>query len=275
MNAKTKTVVKRAVKGIAGTLGTLLPRTQNASRILTYHSVGYRDHEMNVCPDAFRQQMGWLAQNVNVLPLAEAARGQPGVAVTFDDGYLDNLTEAAPILSECRVPATVFVVAGKTGGFLDHDIHAESARLMTWDQIRKLETMGIAIGAHTLSHARLSTLPESRQREEIAGCAQLMAERLNHPIEAFAYPFGSAADYDERCKELAREAGFAYACSNRYGTNVAGQADLWALRRIWIDATDSLQTFQRKVLGQLDLLCLLETLPALLARRLLNQIARG
>jgi peptidoglycan/xylan/chitin deacetylase (PgdA/CDA1 family) len=157
---------------------------------------------------------------------------------------------------------------------LEHDIQDESARLMTWDQIRELESMGIAIGAHTQTHARLSTLPESRKREEIAACAERMAECLGHPIEAFAYPFGSAADYDERCKVLVQEAGFAYACSNRYGTNAAGQLDPWALRRIWIDATDSLLSFQRKVLGELDLLRFLDTRPALYARRLLNGITR-
>jgi len=275
MNRQTKSVVKGVVKGIAGTIGTILPAPQNVSRILTYHSVGGRDHEMNVRPNDFRVQMAWLARNSSVIPLADAARGRPGVAITFDDGYLDNLTEAAPILREFGIPATVFIVAAKVGKFLDHDVHTESSRLMTWDQIRELESMGIAIGAHTLTHARLSTLPASRQREEIAGCAELMAERLDHPIEAFAYPFGSAADYDERSKSLVQEAGFAYACSNRYGINAVERLDPWSLRRIWIDRTDSLLTFQRKVLGQLDLLCMMEGRPALIARRLLNRISRG
>ena len=274
MSRHAKVVIKRAVKGFAGAVGTLLPGPPNRSRILTYHSVGHRNHEMNVTPEAFREQMTWLAREGNVLPLSEAAQGRPGVAVTFDDGYLDNLTEAAPIMLELGIPATVFIVAGRAGEYLDHDRHTEASRLMTWDQIRELESIGVSIGAHTMTHARLSTLSETQQREEIADCATLMAERLGHPIEAFAYPFGSAADYNERSVSLVRDAGFAYACSNRYGANRAGLLERFALRRIWIDATDSLVTFQRKVLGHLDLLGALESRPALAARRILNRATR-
>jgi len=267
--------IKRTVKSLAGAVGTFLPRRRERSRILTYHSVGRRLHEMNVTPEAFREQMAWLAENSTPIPLSAAATGQPGVAVTFDDGYLDNLTEAALILEEYRIPATVFIVAGKVGAFLDHDIPDESARLMTWDQIRELEAMGVSIGGHSLSHPRLSTLPETAQQNEIAGCAQLLGERLGHPVEAVAYPYGRATDYDTRCVQLVEDSGFLYACSNRYGWNCAPNIERFALKRIWIDRTDTLDTFRQKVLGQLDLLHFLDTKPALFARRMLNRVSQG
>ncbi len=273
MSGTVKHAVKHAVKRAAGAVGVFVPHSRPCARILTYHSVGERDHEMNVTPRAFREQMAWLREHANVVSLADAARGTPGVALTFDDGYRDNLTQAAPVLREFGMPATVFIVAGRAGEFLDHDSRHEPARLMSWDEIRVLESMGIAIGAHTLSHPRLSRLMESQQREEIAGCAAMLAEQLNHPIEAFAYPFGSALDYDERSVRIVRETGFSYACSNRYGVNVAERLAPWELRRIWIDRTDTLDTFCRKVRGQLDLLRHLESRPALVARRALNRIA--
>lgn len=265
--------IKGTVKYLAGAVGTFLPRRPERSRILTYHSVGRRPHEMNVTPEAFREQMAWLAENSTPIPLSAAATGQPGVAVTFDDGYLDNLTEAAPTLQEYRIPATVFIVAGKVGAFLDHDIPDESARLMTWDQIRELEAMGVAIGGHSLSHPRLSTLPESAQRNEIVGCWQLLEERLGHAVEAFAYPYGSATDYDTSSIQLVEDAGYLYACSNRYGWNCAPNIERFALKRIWIDRTDTLDTFRWKVLGQLDLLHFLDSKPALFARRMLNRVS--
>jgi peptidoglycan/xylan/chitin deacetylase (PgdA/CDA1 family) len=230
---------------------------------------------MNVTPDAFREQMAWLAENSTPISLSAAATGEPGVAVTFDDGYLDNLTEAAPILREYGIPATVFIVAGKVGAFLDHDIPDESARLMTWDQIRELEAMGVAIGGHSVSHPRLSTLPEPAQRSEIEGCAMLLRERLGHSVEAFAYPYGSANDYDARCVRLVADSGFLYACSNRYGWNCVPHIERFALRRIWVDKTDTIDTFRQKVRGQLDLLHLLDSRPALFARRMLNRISLG
>jgi len=63
------------------------------------------------------------------------------------------------------------------------------------------------------------------------------------------------------------------AVSNRYGPNPPG-ADRWTLRRIWIDASDSLPTFQAKVTGRLDSLALLDSGWGLRARRALNRLDR-
>jgi len=248
-----------------------MPAPRATSRILTYHSIGLRDHDMNVRPDPFRRQMEWLACHAEVITLADAADPKPGVAVTFDDGYRDNLLNAAPILRELDIPATVFIVAGRVGGMLDHDTAPETAALLTWDEIRGLEAMGFTIGAHTLTHRRLSQLDPEEQREEIAGCARSLEENLGHAPAAFAYPFGSSADYTPLSKQLVRESGFAFAVSNRYGPNGPG-ADRWALRRIWIDATDTLESFKAKVEGRLDLLAVLDSGAGLRARRALNRM---
>ena len=75
-------------------------------------------------PDAalFEARMRWLASAFRVMPLVEATRrfaeGSLPVnaaCITFDDGYADNVTIAAPILSKLRLTATFFVASG----FLD------------------------------------------------------------------------------------------------------------------------------------------------------------
>ena len=268
---KAKDTLKRGVKRVAR-LAAPFCRLQGA-RILTYHSVGHRDHDMNVTPEAFRAQMDWLAEHARLIPLDAAVAGPDGVVVTFDDGYRDNLINAAPILEELRIRATFFIVAGRVGGVLDHDSDPETSALMTWEEVRQLESLGFAIGAHTLSHARLSHLDEEEQRAEIQGSARKLEEELGHPVDAFAYPFGSCADYDDVSERLVRESGFAYAVSNRYGVNLPG-GNPWALRRIWIDATDNLDTFQAKVTGQLDALYVLDSRLGVLARRMLNCLVR-
>ena len=89
-------------------------------------------------PDAaaFEARMRWLASAFRVMPLIEATRrlhdgSLPANAacITFDDGYADNATTAAPILSDLRLTATFFVSTGfLDGGRMWNDTVIESVR---------------------------------------------------------------------------------------------------------------------------------------------------
>lgn len=266
----TKTRVKRAVKRAALFAGGIY-RARGA-RILTYHSVGVRDHDMNVAPDDFLAQMQWLKANCHVVSLHEAVANREGVAITFDDGYRDNRLFAAPCLKSLDLPATFFIVAGRLGEMLAHDKDPATSTLMTWEEVQELESMGFEIGCHTMSHARLSHLSEEAQRQEIVESARLLETRLGHFVSAFAYPFGSADDYTPVTMRLVRDAGFRFALSNRYGVN-GKKADRWALKRIWIDCSDDLEMFQAKLSGRLDALALLDSQLGLWGRSTLNRLA--
>src|SRR5689334_16793087 len=82
--------------------------------VLTYHQVQDPANDgSSVGTSAFRQQMEYLRHNYDVVPLREAVsrlvRGQTPhrlVSITFDDGYLDNSTTAAPIMHAMGLPAT-------------------------------------------------------------------------------------------------------------------------------------------------------------------------
>jgi peptidoglycan/xylan/chitin deacetylase (PgdA/CDA1 family) len=73
-------------------------------------------------PENFTEQLEILRRHRTVIPLTEfASRVASGrslyscVAITFDDGYADNLLIAAPILREHGMPATVFLATGMVG----------------------------------------------------------------------------------------------------------------------------------------------------------------
>ncbi len=89
-----------------------------ADLILCYHRVATPAHDpqlLAVSPQRFAGQMRLLSEQWDTVSLNElaAAPGRGGrVAVTFDDGYADNLLRAAPVLQEFSVPAVVYVVAG-------------------------------------------------------------------------------------------------------------------------------------------------------------------
>ena len=94
--------------------------------ILIYHRVHREARPFSIettSPEAFRGQMEHVARNFHVLPLGEMVRrlgsGEPiprrSIAITFDDGYEDNYTEAYPILRELGLPATIFLTTGCIG----------------------------------------------------------------------------------------------------------------------------------------------------------------
>ena len=114
-------------------IGGVLGRRERAARdqlqVLCYHRIlpasekeAYFCPDLVVTPEAFRAQCKTLAAHYRVLPLAEAlsalrsgTQDKPLVALTFDDGYVDNLMYAAPILSEFGQRATFFVVSDLMG----------------------------------------------------------------------------------------------------------------------------------------------------------------
>lgn len=99
--------------------------TTGGGAVLLYHRVTSAPndpHRLAVTPDEFRTQMMALRRDFIPVPLEDllaAARANQlpprAVAVTFDDGYLDNLLEASPILLELGIPATFFVTTAALG----------------------------------------------------------------------------------------------------------------------------------------------------------------
>jgi peptidoglycan/xylan/chitin deacetylase (PgdA/CDA1 family) len=71
----------------------------------------------------------------------------------------------------------------------------------------------LSIGAHTVSHPVLSTLPDDEQRCEIACGKHELEVIVGGDVSHFAYPYGAVSDYTSRTIELVREAGFNTACT--------------------------------------------------------------
>jgi len=86
--------------------------------ILCYHGIGESGNPLGVAPtrELFEAQMYFLRENYRVTSLEEAcrelkigAKSEPGVVITFDDGYRSAYTLAFPILQKYRLPATIYL----------------------------------------------------------------------------------------------------------------------------------------------------------------------
>lgn len=103
--------------------------------------------------------------------------------------------------------------------------------VLSCEEIRQLADSGLVeIGAHTVTHPVLSSIPEAVQRDEIRNSKLQLEEILGKPVASFAYPYGERADYTDKTVGIVREAGFSLACSNFKGVVQPG-VDLFQLPR--------------------------------------------
>lgn len=110
-----------------------------SNRVLTlyYHRINTVSFDYNllcVSPIKFRQQMLYLKRNYRIVRFEDNWKelDTDAVVVTFDDGYLDNLRYALPILEELEIPATIFISTGTM----------EQNKELWWDELERLLFVG-------------------------------------------------------------------------------------------------------------------------------------
>jgi peptidoglycan/xylan/chitin deacetylase (PgdA/CDA1 family) len=206
--------------------------------ILTYHSVSEGDSPLKISPGLFAEQMAWLRANVRVELLKDIVAAVAGrrslpertVALTFDDGFRDFYSSAAPVLRRLELPATIFLptgYCGRTNRWPGQPDWVREEALLDWQQVRELARDGFSFGAHSVNHLVLTALSVDQAEYEIADSKAQIQERTGQPVESFAYPYG-------RWSRLVRELvsrHYQGACSTAAGV-VERNADPFALPRV-------------------------------------------
>src|SRR5262249_2596988 len=126
-------------------------------------------------------------------------------------------------------------VLGKLRLWSDYkSVPRESHRPMAAAEVRKLRDSNlIEVGAHTISHPVLSSLPADAQREEISGSRVMLEEIIGEPITSFAYPYGAEADYTSDTVNAVRDAGFEYGFCTSPGV-IQKEPEPFRLPRNWV-----------------------------------------
>lgn len=206
---------------------------------------------------AFRHQLQFLRRYgdfISVDQAIAALQSPSGIGgryfcVTFDDGFRNGLTNAAPVLKDLGVPAAFFLPTKYIGLDLDDDWEEIAPfyqrsyttfdryfEFLNWDECRELADAGFTLGSHTLSHARLSSLKREEAALELSQSKQVIEAQLARPCHHFCCPWGKAGrDFDpEVHPEMARELGYRSFLTTEAGLNLAGQS-AFGIRRISTD----------------------------------------
>jgi peptidoglycan/xylan/chitin deacetylase (PgdA/CDA1 family) len=213
----------------AGGAGALAARLADAARrrrppfALCYHGIG--DLPAGQDPHGLLVSEAQFAEHVDVLlgrgyRLVTAhelwtavrdhgPRGAEGLgAITFDDGLADTLRTAARVLGGRGATATAFLAPGLFGA--DHPDLPPGHRIVRADEVAPLEASGIAIGAHSVGHADLPSLPHAEAQDELRHSREILEGLVGHAVTTMAYPFGR---HDARTRQDAADAGFTVACA--------------------------------------------------------------
>lgn len=217
--------------------------------IIYYHYIGnnpnladkLRDN-LSVTPDKFDQQMAYLASNgytpITLDTLYATLQGQATlpskpIVLTFDDGYIDFYINAFGIIRKYNFHVVSFIPTG----LMDQSYY------LRWNMIKEMDSSGlVSFQAHSISHANLATLPPDQVVYQIVQSKKDLEEKLGHPVNFFAYPYGASNSYDW---QVVKKAGFLGAVGTWYGTTES-DGNLFDMPRIKIAGEYSLNTFASK-----------------------------
>jgi peptidoglycan/xylan/chitin deacetylase (PgdA/CDA1 family) len=219
--------------------------------IFLYHSVG-NSIPFSVPERDFRRQLAFLLERFRLVRLCELPQYVTDechsvACLTFDDGYLDNYQRVLPVLERFGIRATFFLVPSYLGKHF-RTFYGQLP-LMSASQVRELVALGHEVGAHTMTHPKLTHVTHEQARHEIAESKRALEDLLGVPVVSFAYPKG---DYNEAVKGLVQDAGFRYATTIQEAC-VSGVPDWLALPRVSVNATMGMVQLRLKLSPALGL----------------------
>jgi peptidoglycan/xylan/chitin deacetylase (PgdA/CDA1 family) len=181
----------------------------HASLVLAYHSVvdaaAVGKDLYSVTKTNFIEHMEILKRHFAVISppalFGCEKTAAPRVLITFDDGKIDNYTEALPVLRAFDFPAVFFVTTALVGtdGYLSEG------------EIRDAAQNNIHIGSHSVTHADFARIDAARTFEELQESKSFIENLTKKDTVSFAYPYGNVHNVKEIDKEILQRLGYKYA----------------------------------------------------------------
>ncbi len=207
--------------------------------ILFHHvSVSPINSQYYVPPEKFDEELkllrDWQYTTITIEMLLKAIKEGTNLPprpliISFDDGNLDNYTNAFPIMQKYGFTGVLYIVGNYMGA--DNYLNA--------DQIKEMAAAGWEVGSHSMRHLDLTLLDPEVQRYEVVESKKFLEKALGMPIKTIAYPFGTS---DSAVIDYAHFAGYVAGMSLGF-TDDQGTSNLFTLQRRDIKGTYTVKQF--------------------------------
>ena len=171
--------------------------------VTLYHEVGKDASGYSVKDTTFDQQIEFLLNsNVNWVLATELSEKlnnldlNNDVCVTFDDGAIRSYQATLKLIDK-GARCSHFIIPGR--------VDEKNRKTMSWEQIIELDSLGVEIGSHTLSHAHLTRISKKSLVKELKESKNIIEDRLGKQVTSIAYPYG---EFDQSVIEATRSNGY-------------------------------------------------------------------
>ena len=232
---------------------------------LCYHGVTERPARsaadakgLHVNSRRFARHLDFLQKHYHLTSLKDFINAQRegrslpdySLVLTFDDGFRNFRTVAAPMLAERKLPATVFLITDRAGEKPTEEVTnswstEDDQQYLSWDEAKSLQVQGFEFGSHTCSHPHLLTLSPIESRHELEHSHDDLIRNLAIEMPTLSYPKGQ---YSDQLADDARRVGYACAVTTDRGMNEPDH-DLFTLGRTLIGDFDDEASFAVRVSG--------------------------
>jgi peptidoglycan/xylan/chitin deacetylase (PgdA/CDA1 family) len=180
--------------------------------ILMYHAVdtiplpGEWGEALIIPTKQFKSEMEYLKNNgYHTITLAQLYENMSKntsvpaktVVITFDDGYLDQYTQAFPILRDLGLTATFFICTNA--------VNNADPSYINWEGLKEMSKAGMDIESHTVHHWNLATLDRDKLCSELADSKKALEGNLGITVNLISYPEGQ---YNAEVLKATQEAGY-------------------------------------------------------------------
>jgi len=188
------------------------PSVHSAPILLYHHVADDTPASTSISVEQFKQHMAYINEHHTVLPLtdivaaikANEALPSNALAITFDDGYKNILTNGHPILSDYNFPYTIFINPAEIG---------QRANQLSWDEVKQLQNEGVLFANHTMNHLHMLNKEDNESEDEwlervwsnVSEAQTVLEQKTGTTVKYLAYPFG---EYNQALAQRVEQEGY-------------------------------------------------------------------